>query len=153
MLDSDLAEIFGVETRVLIQAVKRNIKRFPSNFMFQLTKEEFSFLRSQTVTSKGSGGRRYAPYAFTEHGSVMLATILNSPSAVQASVYIVDAFVRLRHAVDSGKQINKKLEELGTKVSFHDEAIAVLFDEIKKLAMPDEPESKGKIGFKHAGKK
>ncbi|HME58182.1 MAG TPA: ORF6N domain-containing protein, partial [Terracidiphilus sp.] len=96
LLDADLAVLYGVEVRALIQAVKRNEKRFPSDFVFQLTAEENEALRSQIVISKSSrGGRRYAPYAFTEHGAIMAASVLNSPRAVEMSIYVVRAFLRL----------------------------------------------------------
>jgi hypothetical protein len=97
ILDEDLAELYGIETKKLVQAVKRNLDRFPADFMFQLTNQEFSVLRSQTVTSKqGRGGRRTPPYAFSEHGVAMLSTVLNSPRAVQVNIEIMRTFVRLR---------------------------------------------------------
>ncbi|MBI4606290.1 MAG: ORF6N domain-containing protein, partial [Planctomycetes bacterium] len=109
MLDSDLADLYGVETRVLVQGVKRNIARFPKDFLFQLTRPEFHRLRSQFVISNGRGGLRRPPYAFTEHGAVMLASVLNSPVAVATSVHVVRAFLRLR-------QIAVKYKELARKV-------------------------------------
>jgi hypothetical protein len=153
MLDSDLADIYGTEVKYLNRAVKRNHERFPVNFMFKLTQKEYENLKCQIGTSNSHGGRRTLPYVFTEHGAVMLASVLKSDAAISASIHVVNAFVQLRHVMDTNKQITKKLEELGAKVSFHDDAIAVLFEEIKKLAMPDEPDKKRKIGFKHAGKK
>jgi hypothetical protein len=100
MLDSDLAALYDVETRTLVQALKRNRDRFPADFVFQLTRVEYSLLRSQIVISKrGRGGRRYPPYAFTEHGAVMLASVLNSPQAIETSVFVVRAFVRLRETL------------------------------------------------------
>ncbi len=96
LFDYYLAELYGVETRALVQAVKRNRDRFPDDFMFQLTKEEEQALRSQIVISKGRGGRRYLPYAFTEHGAVMLASVLNSQRAIEASIFVVRAFVQMR---------------------------------------------------------
>jgi phage regulator Rha-like protein len=112
MLDSDLAELYGVETKVLVQAVKRNVERFPPDFMVRLSKQEFTILRSQSVTSSQWGGRRYPPYAFTEHGAVMLASVLNSPVAVQASVEVVRAFIRLRELLATQRQLARKLAEL-----------------------------------------
>jgi hypothetical protein len=111
MLDSDLAGLYGVSTRVLNQAVKRNRKRFPEGFMFQLTQPETASLRSQIVISN-RGGRRYRPYAFTEHGAVMLATILNSEVAITASIQVVRAFVRLRSVLAAHKELARRLEKL-----------------------------------------
>ena len=96
MLDSDLAELYGVETKILNQTMKRNRTRFPKSFMFQLTEEEFNGLRSQFVTSKKRGGRRYLPYVFTEHGTVMLSSVLNSDIAIQVNIQIVEAFIQMR---------------------------------------------------------
>lgn len=111
MLDEDLADIYGVETKVLNQAIRRNIQRFPEDFMFQLTiKENFS-LRSQIVTSK-RGGRRYMPFAFTEHGTVMLASVLKSKRAIQMNIEIVNAFIRLRNVLESQKDMEKQLVEI-----------------------------------------
>jgi phage regulator Rha-like protein len=110
MLDSDLAEIYGVQTKALIQAMKRNKNRFPRDFMFQLTAKEWKSLRSQIVTSKmGRGGRRYSPYVFTEHGAVMLASVLNSDRAIEASIFVVRAFVRMREMLAVHKQFSRKL--------------------------------------------
>lgn len=147
ILDADLAELFGVVTKVFNQAIKRNIARFPADFMFQLTFEEHEHLRSQLVTSNaGRGGRRYAPYVFTEHGAIMAATILNSPKATEMSVFIVRAFVQLREMLSSHRELAAKLEELERKVSSHDQAIAGLIDAIRQLMIP--PETKKRpIGF------
>jgi phage regulator Rha-like protein len=108
MLDEDLAELYEVETRVLVQAVKRNIRRFPAEFMFQLTQEEFQCLRSQSVISNspGRGGRRYPPYAFTEHGIAMLSTILNSEKAIQVNIAIIRAFIQMRKILAQGSGTN-----------------------------------------------
>ena len=145
MLDSDLAVLYGVETKVLIQAVKRNINRFPDDFMFQLTKEEFESLRSQFVTSKEArGGRRYMPYVFTEHGVAMLSSVLNSDRAIEVNIAIMRAFVKLREMLSSNKELARKLEEMEQK---YDEQFRVVFDAIRALmAQPDKP--KEKIGFK-----
>lgn len=146
MLDADLAELYGVETRTLTQAVKRNIGRFPADFMFQLANQEVAVLRSQTVISRSHGGRRYAPYAFTEHGAVMLASVLNSERAVEVSVLVVRAFVQLREMLSTNKEVAAKLLELERKVSGHDQAIAGLIDAIRQLMMPTA--GKGRpIGF------
>ena len=112
MIDRDLAELYGVETKVLNQAVKRNIKRFPERFMFQLNEQEFGFLRSQIVTSKTEtrGGRQYLPYVFTEHGIAMLASVLKSDTAVQISIKIIDAFIALRHFLQNNAQLFQRLE-------------------------------------------
>ncbi len=113
MLDADLAELYGVETRALVQAVKRNVERFPADFMFQLSGEEFSVLKSQSVTSKpGRGGRRTAPYAFTEQGVAMLSSVLNSARAIAVNIEIMRAFIRLRELVASHQELAKRLAEL-----------------------------------------
>src|SRR2546423_9812340 len=147
MLDSGLAAIYQVSTKQLNQQLKRNHKRFPQDFVFQLTAQEVMHLRSQIVTSKkGRGGRRFRPWAFTEHGAIMLASVLNSDIAIQASVRVVRAFVRLREMVAANAQLAVKLEELERRLDSHDEAIVDLFAALKRLL---EPESKAKreIGF------
>lgn len=146
MLDADLALLYGVETRTLVQAVKRNPLRFPPDFMFQLSAEEWAALRSQNVTSKGRGGRRYAPYAFTEHGALMLSSVLNSATAAEVGLHIVRTFVRLREALASHKELAAKLEELERKVGSHDQAIASLMTAIRQLMEKPEPASRS-IGF------
>lgn len=144
ILDSDLAEIYGVETRVFNQAVRRNMERFPEDFMFQLTPEEQNSLMSQIVISnKGRGGRRKLPLVFTEHGALMAANILNSPRAVEASVQVVRAFVRMRNMLASNAELAKKVEALERK---YDANFKVVFDAIKKLMAPP-PSAKSKIGF------
>jgi hypothetical protein len=144
MLDSDLAELYGVGTKVLNQAVKRNLERFPEDFMLQLTPEETRSLRSQTVTSNaGRGGRRYPPYAFTEHGAVMLASVLNSPIAIEASIRVVRAFVKLRSILAAHKDLAKRLEALEQKT---DHQFAVVFEVIEQL-IADEEKPKRQIGF------
>src|SRR5262249_36613339 len=109
MLDEDLAELYGVETKSLVRAVKRNVNRFPEDFMFQLSLQEFKDLGSKMGTSKGRGGRRYLPYAFTEHGTLMLASILNSPTAVEVSIEVVRVFVRLRQLLATHDDLARKL--------------------------------------------
>lgn len=134
MLDSELAELYQVPTKVFNQAVSRNRNRFPEDFMFQLTVEEDESLRSQIVTSKaGRGGRRYRPYVFTEQGVAMLSTVLNSERAVQVNIAIMRAFVRLREMLDSNKELATKLNELEKK---YDTQFAVVFQAIRKLMQP-----------------
>ncbi len=148
MLDADLAELYGVSTKVFNQSVKRNLNRFPVDFMFQLTNEEHDRLRSQIVTSNvGRGGRRYSPLAFTEHGTIMAATVLNSQKAIEMSVFIVRAFVQLREMVSNHKELIDKLQELENKVSGHDQAIANLFEAIRQLMGPP-AEKRRLIGFR-----
>jgi hypothetical protein len=144
LLDSDLAEIYGVTTKVVNQAVRRNITRFPGDFCFQLTTDELDILRSQFVTSsRGHGGRRYLPYVFTEHGALMAANILNSPRAVEASVQVVRACVRMRNMLASNAELAKKVEALESK---YDAQFKVVFDAIKKLMLPP-AKTRGGIGF------
>ena len=148
MLDSDLAKIYGVTTGALNQALKRNIKRFPDDFAFQLSSEELEVLMSQIVTSKkGSGGRRKLPWVFTEHGAIMLASILNSRRAVEMSVRVVRAFVLMREQLAASKELAQKLGELESRVSGHDEAIQNLFEAIRQLIEPPLPEDRKQIGF------
>ena len=148
MLDADLAELYGVTTKRFNEQVKRNLERFPSDFMFQLNDEEHSALRSQIATSNnGRGGRRYAPYVFTEHGALMAANVLNSPHAVQMSVFVIRAFVRLRHIVTTHKELAAKLLELERTVASHDGDIKTLFDAIRQL-MDSPPSKSRRIGFK-----
>ena len=120
LLDADLATLYDVTTKRFNEQVKRNLDRFPEDFMFQLTEEEFAALRSQFATSnQGRGGRRYLPYAFTEHGTIMVATILNSQRAMEMSVYVVRTFVQLRNLLASNQEVMRQLTELGKKVSSH----------------------------------
>jgi hypothetical protein len=146
MLDADLASLYKVETRMLVQAVKRNLRRFPADFMFQLNDEEWAALRSQNVISKGRGGRRYAPYAFTEHGALMLASVLNSETADEVGIIIVRAFIQLREILSSNKELAEKLTELDRKVSTHDQAITGLINAIRQLMKMPENVSRP-IGF------
>ena len=144
MLDSDLAMLYAVPTKSLNQAVKRNAERFPADFMFRLTEDEAALLRSQFVTSKpGRGGKRYPPYAFTEHGAIMAASVLNSPRAVQSSVFVVRAFVRMREALTAQKDFAEKLAKLERKVETHDVAIREVVEAIKQLAALPEPPDEG----------
>jgi phage regulator Rha-like protein len=147
ILDSDLAELYGVPVRQLNQQVKRNRDRFPGDFMFQLTAKEDGALRSQIVISKkGRGGRRYPPYAFTEHGAIMAATVLNSKRAIEMSVFIVRAFVRMREMLAKNRQLAAKINELDRRLETHDTAIQEIIEAIKELMLPESP-SKRKIGF------
>ena len=143
MLSTDLAELYGVEPRVLVQAVKRNIERFPRDFLFQLTKAESSNLKSQIVISSWGGVRRAAPYAFTEQGVAMLSSVLRSKRAVQVNIEIMRAFVRLRRMLASHKDLARKLEELEGK---YDAQFKVVFDAIRELMAPPEPKRR-RIGF------
>jgi hypothetical protein len=146
MLSMDLAELYGVEHRVLMQAIHRNIDRFPEDFMFQLSPREFTNLKSQFVTSSW-GGMRKAPHAFTEHGALMAASVLNSKCAVEASVFIIRAFVRLREMISSHKALAEKLNELEKRLEGHDASITEIVKVIQYLAQPDGPLKKKKIGF------
>jgi hypothetical protein len=147
MLASDLAEIYGVETRALNQAVKRNSIRFPSGFMFQLTADEFAVLKSQFVTSRWGGARRALPYAFTEHGAVMLAAVLNSPKAVQMSLHVVKAFVNLGHFLAEHKELADKIETLEVKFGKHDKQLQEIIDAIRLMIAPPNPEERKIKGF------
>ena len=148
MLDSDLAKIYGVSTMRLNEQFKRNSSRFPSDFSFQLTQQEFADLISQiAISKKGRGGRRKLPWVFTEHGALMLASVLNSPIAVEASVRVVRAFVLMREQLTANKELAQKLGELESRVSGHDEAIQNLFEAIRQLVEPPLPEDRKQIGF------
>ena len=147
MLDSDLAEIYGVSTTRLNQHFRRNRRRFPDDFAFTLSAAEFQFLMLQFATSKkGRGGRRKPPTAFTEHGVIMLASVLNSARAIKASVQVVRAFVRLREVLGAHKELALKLSELERKIENHDENIRSLFSAVRELMTPSE-EPKKRIGF------
>lgn len=145
MIDSDLASLYEVETRALVQGVKRNLVRFPIDFMFQLTDHEFTNLRSQFVISKpeGRGGRRTTPFAFTEQGVAMLSTVLNSPRALQVNIEIMREFVRLRQVQGSSSDLAKKVDALEKK---YDGQFQVVFDAIKALIAKPSP-SERQIGF------
>jgi hypothetical protein len=147
ILDTDIADLYGVPVKVLNQQVKRNRERFPADFVFRLTAQEDEVLRSQFVTSKpGRGGRRYAPYAFTEHGAIMAATVLNSERAVQMSVFVVRAFVRLREMLATNRKLAGKIDELENRLDTHDSTIQDLIEAIKELMKPEDPPRKS-IGF------
>jgi len=135
LLDTDLAELYEVSTKRLNQQVRRNLERFPSDFMFQLTEEELLALRLQNVTLKKGRGqhRKYRPYAFTEHGAIMAATILNSDRAVAVSVFVVRAFVKLREVLASNKELLQKFESLERKLETHDQTIVGILKQIRQL--------------------
>lgn len=148
MLDSDLAVIYGVATKQLNQALKRNLRRFPKDFAFQITRPEFTNLKSQIVTSSSHGGRRKLPWVFTEHGAIMLASVLNSPRATEMSVFVVRAFVQMREVLMGNTQLAAKLVELEKRVGGHDAVIADLITAIRQLLeAPAEENPKREIGF------
>ncbi len=147
IMDVDLAMLYGVETRRLNEQVKRNAERFPEDFMFRLTSAEFEDLKSHFATSSASwGGRRSLPYAFTEHGAIMAASVLNTAKAVEVSIYVVRAFIRIREYLATHKQLASKLIELERKIGTHDQAIQSLIDAIHRLMMPP-AKPKRKIGY------
>lgn len=142
MLDRDLANLYEVPTKVLLQAVKRNSERFPEDFMFQLTKNEYELLRSQIVTSRW-GGRRYLPYAFTEQGVAMLSSVLGSKRAINVNIQIMRTFTKLREMIEGNKELKLKIEDLEKK---YDKQFQIVFDAIKHLIEP-EIKPKRKVGF------
>jgi len=169
ILDADLAEIYGVSTKVFNQAVKRNADRFPQDFRFQLTDREWSNLKSQFMTSslevsqkEGDApnwsqfvtsstrhrGATYRPFAFTEHGAIMAATILNSPQAVQMSVYVVRAFIQMREQIAANAEVLKRLAEIDKVLLQHDEALQVIWRQLQPLLAPPPSPPKPRIGFK-----
>ena len=153
LLDTDLAALYEVTTKRFNEQVRRNLERFPTDFMFQLTEDEWSALRSQLATLKAGRGqhRKYLPYAFTEHGAIMAATILNSPRATEVSVYVVRAFVELRELLAGNKELALKLAELESRIArkldSHDQAISGLINAMRELMRPPEPTKKQLIGF------
>jgi phage regulator Rha-like protein len=152
LLDAELVNLYGVSTKRFNEQVRRNRERFPADFMFQLTDEELADLRSQIATLKGGRGqhRKYLPYAFTEHGAIMAATILNSPRAVEMSVYVVRAFVKLRELLSSNRELARRFAQLETrldkKLTEHDQQIAAILSAIRHLMNPPAPKRRG-IGF------
>jgi hypothetical protein len=144
ILDSDLADLYGVSVKSLLQSVKRNLDRFPVDFMFQLEKQEVARLRSQFVTSNSRGGRRYAPYVFTEQGVAMLSSVLRSRRAVLVNIEIMRAFVRLRSLLASNAELERKLSKLEAK---YDEQFRVVFDAIRELMKSPDPNPNRQIGF------
>ena len=143
ILDSELARLYNVETKVLNQAVKRNLARFPIDFMFQLTREEFEILRSQNVTSSQWGGRRTPPYAFTEQGIAMLSGVLNSDRAIQVNIAIMRVFVKMRRMIVSNKELSEKLSELEKR---YDKQFTMVFQAIRELMAQPKKDLKT-IGF------
>jgi hypothetical protein len=146
LLDSDLAVLYGVKTGNLNKAVQRNLSRFPGDFMFQLKAHEETSLRFQIGISKGRGGRRYLPYAFTEQGVAMLSSVLNSERAVHVNIAIMRAFVKLREVLTTNEALARKFETLEKRVGNHDEQIAEILDAIREMLSPG-PLTKGEIGF------
>ncbi len=148
MVDVDLALLYGVETKVLIQAVKRNMRRFPSDFMFQLNKQEYKILRSQFVTSSW-GGRRYLPYVFTEQGVAMLSSVINSDRAIEVNIQIMRVFVKLKELMLSHKDLARKIMNLEEQFKNHDQKFVLIFEAIRKLLQSHkEPrKSRAPIGF------
>jgi ORF6N domain len=149
MLSHDLADLYGIETRVLMQAVRRNLDRFPEDFQFSLTNQELTVLRSQTVISKqpgeeGRGGSRYAPMAFTEQGVAMLSSVLRSPEAIAVNIQIMRTFVKLRSMLAEHEDLKRQLATLERKYDGH---FKIVFDAIKELMTPPEPAKKKRIGF------
>jgi hypothetical protein len=147
LLDSDLAALYGVATKRFNEQVKRNRNRFPEDFMFQLTQEEFAALRSQNATSndRGRGGRRYRPFVFTEHGALMAANILNSPRAVQTSISVVRAFLGLRRMALSVEELSRKVAAALERK--YDEQFRIVFDAVRRLLEPPSESPKRRIGF------
>jgi hypothetical protein len=145
LLDNDLARLYSVETRRLNEQVRRNRARFPADFIFELTSEEFANLKSQSATSSW-GGRRKRPLAFTEHGAIMAATVLNSPRAAEMTIYVVRAFVQLRDLLASNRQLATKFAELERKVSSHDQAIVGIVEALREFMHPPAPKRRP-IGF------
>ena len=146
ILDTDLAELYGVPVKRLNEQVKRNAERFPADFLFRLTPDEQESLRSQIATSNSRGGRRYLPYAFTEHGAIMAATVLNSERAIEMSVFVVRAFVRMREALATNQKIMTKFAELEQRLESHDAEIQELIETIRELMAPAPP-GRRRIGF------
>ncbi|MCP4456524.1 MAG: ORF6N domain-containing protein [Cytophagales bacterium] len=153
MLDRDLSELYGVEVKRLNEQVKRNKRRFPSHYMFQLTKEEYTALRSQSAILKRGGHRKYMPYAFTEQGVAMLSSVLNSDTAIKISIQIIDAFVKMREAISQQPELRLILEKLQEKMKTQDlinekvdGQIRVIFEYIQQLTKPEE-NPRRRIGF------
>ena len=149
MLDKDLANLYGVGTKTLNQAVKRSLDRFPQDFMFRLTQEEFKNLRSQIVTSSW-GGQRYLPFAFTEQGVAMLSSVLQSARAIQVNVEIMCAFVRLQRLLNTHQYLARKINAMEKS---YDAQFQVVFDAIRELMAPPETKSKRRLGFRQVGEK
>ena len=153
MIDSDLAKLYGVETKRLKEQVKRNLSRFPAHFMFQLTAAEAKPLRSQFATLTRGAHSKYLPYAFTKHGVLMLSNVLKSASAIKMSIKIIDVFVRLREMISTHKDVLLKLEQLERQVTQNSEEIQTIFAAVKQLLIPPEQTGRRRIGFRRAGDK
>jgi hypothetical protein len=151
VLDSDLALLYGVETRVFNQAIRRNAARFPKDFAFQLTREELTDLMSQIVISSSHGGRRKLPWVFTEHGAIMAASILNSKRAIAMSVYVVRAFVKMRRELLTDATLEARLEKIEKTLLTHDAALHDVYQKLKPLLLPLPEKPRRRIGF-HAEK-
>jgi phage regulator Rha-like protein len=148
ILDSDLARLYGVSTTRLNEQVRRNIDRFPEDFMFELTKDEFNNLISQNaISSSGHGGRRKPPLVFTEHGALMAASVLNTPRAVEIGVFVVRAFIRMREILSTQAEVSQKFKELESRLDATDEAIATLIEAIHQLLAPTES-SERRMGYR-----
>jgi phage regulator Rha-like protein len=147
MVDKDLAELYGVETKRLKEQVNRNINRFPAHFMFMLTKEESEILRSQNATLRHGAHSKYLPYAFTEHGVLMLSNVLKSDRAIEMSIKIIDVFVKLREMLLTHKDILSKLEQLEKQVVQNSEDIQMIFTTLKQFLIPPEQANRRQIGF------
>jgi len=147
MFDKDLSSLYGVPTKRLKEQVKRNINRFPGDFMFELTMQELKILRSQIATSRW-GGPRYLPYVFTEQGVAMLSSVLNSEKAIQVNIAIMRAFVRLKAILSTNKELAHKLDELERKAEKHDVDIQSIFEAIRQLMAPPPENPRRMIGFK-----
>jgi hypothetical protein len=152
VIDSEIAALYGTPTKVLLQSVRRNLERFPPDFMFQLTNQEVARLRSQIVTSKqnnhgGQGGRRYAVHAFTEQGVAMLSSVLRSPTAIAINIEIMRAFVRLRRTIAENEELARQLAALERRLATHDRAIFEIFETIRKLMTPPRTGTPRRIGF------
>jgi hypothetical protein len=147
MLSTHLADLYGIEPRALIQAVKRNLERFPNDFMFPLTRKEVTILKSQFVISSWGGSRRAGPYAFTEQGVAMLSSVLNSKRAIQVNIAIMRTFVKLKEILSTHNELADKLKELEGKFEKHDGEIQAIFEAIRQLMAPAADPPKPKIGF------
>lgn len=146
ILDSDLAGLYGVTTKALLQAIRRNPRRFPDDFVIQINDMEWQDLRSQFVTSKGRGGRRHLPWAFTEHGALQVANVLKSERAIAVSLLVIRAFVRLRQLAEGNRALSDRLAELEQKYSDHDVAIRNILASLRQLVAQPEPQRRP-IGF------
>jgi hypothetical protein len=146
MLDTDLALLYGVSAKRFNEQIRRNLKRFPPDFMFQLENQEFAILRSQFATSSW-GGRRYLPFAFTEHGAIMAASILNSSRAIEVSVFVVRAFVQMRESLAAHKEVAKRLDDLERRLGTHDRSIGHILDALRQLTQPQDAPRRRRIGF------